>query len=487
MAIMNATCQRKGIAIKASIALLVVLLLMPFWGCSGRNVQKASIPTTPESPVQGQYDSGYRQQAEILTGAEQFALYLPLLQGKRVGVVANHTSVIGRRHLSKCPNALSCADMAASLTSIPPKKTDAASAVVKESASQTRFQAFLQPLPGTADSALYVHLVDMLLDSGIRLQKVFSPEHGFRGQAEAGAKVNSQIDSKTGLPLVSLYGNHKKPTPEDLQDIDILLFDLQDVGLRFYTYISTLHYVMEACAEAGIPVIVLDRPNPHAAYTDGPVLDTACCRSFVGMHPVPVVYGMTIGEYARMIQGEHWLKNGIDCDLSVIPMKHYSRRTEYAFPVAPSPNLRSMKAIYAYPSLCIFEGTPVSLGRGTWQPFECFGFPGSPVGDYAFTPEPIKGLSENPPCKGQECRGFRIPDSIIEKIPEKICWDYLIEMYAVYPEKKKFFTAFFSKLAGTTRLADAVCEGMEEEELRASWQKELEDFEKIRQKYLLYD
>ena len=486
MAIMNATCQRKGIAIKASIALLVVLLL-PSWSCGGRNVQKASIPTTPESPVHGQYDSGYRQQAEILTGAEQFALYLPLLQGKRVGVVANHTSVIGQRYLSKCSNALPCADMAASLTSIPPKQTDAASAAGKDSASQTRFHAFLQPLPGTADSSLYVHLVDMLLDSGIRLQKVFSPEHGFRGQAEAGAKVNSQIDSKTGLPLVSLYGNHKKPTPEDLQDIDILLFDLQDVGLRFYTYISTLHYVMEACAEAGIPVIVLDRPNPHAAYTDGPVLDTACCRSFVGMHPVPVVYGMTIGEYARMIQGEHWLKNGIDCDLSVIPMEHYSRRTEYAFPVAPSPNLRSMKAIYAYPSLCFFEGTPVSLGRGTWQPFECFGFPGSPVGDYAFRPEPIKGLSENPPCKGQECRGFRIPDSIIEKIPEKICWDYLIEMYAVYPEKKKFFTAFFSKLAGTTRLADAVCEGMEEEELRASWQKELEDFEKIRQKYLLYD
>lgn len=486
MAIMNATCQRKGIAIKASIALLVVLLL-PSWSCGGRNVQKASIPTTPESPVHGQYDSGYRQQAEILTGAEQFALYLPLLQGKRVGVVANHTSVIGRRYLSKCPNALPCADMAASLTSVPPKQTDAAFAAGKDSASQTRFHAFLQPLPGTADSALYVHLVDMLLDSGIRLQKVFSPEHGFRGQAEAGAKVNSQIDSKTGLPLVSLYGNHKKPTPEDLQDIDILLFDLQDVGLRFYTYVSTLHYVMEACAEAGIPVIVLDRPNPHAAYTDGPVLDTACCRSFVGIHPVPVVYGMTIGEYARMIQGEHWLKNGIDCDLSVIPMEHYSRRTEYAFPVAPSPNLRSMKAIYAYPSLCFFEGTPVSLGRGTWQPFECFGFPGSPVGDYAFRPEPIKGLSENPPCKGQECRGFRIPDSIIEKLPEKICWDYLIEMYAAYPEKEKFFTAFFSKLAGTTRLADAIREGMGTEELRASWQKELEDFEKIRQKYLLYD
>lgn len=327
----------------------------------------------------------------------------------------------------------------------------------------------------------------MLLDSGIQLQKVFSPEHGFRGQAEAGAKVNSQIDSKTGLPLVSLYGNHKKPTPEDLQDIDILLFDLQDVGLRFYTYVSTLHYVMEACAEAGIPVIVLDRPNPHAAYTDGPVLDTACCRSFVGMHPVPVVYGMTIGEYARMIQGEHWLKNGIDCDLTVIPMANCNRRAEYAFPVAPSPNLRSMKAIYAYPSLCFFEGTPVSLGRGTWQPFECFGFPGSPVGDYDFTPEPIKGLSENPPCKGQECRGFLIPDSIVEKLPEKICWDYLIEMYAAYPEKEKFFTAFFQKLAGTTRLADAVREGMEEDELRDSWRKELEDFEIIRQKYLLYD
>lgn len=475
---------------------LSVLLMLPAWGrgtrCrddSGAGIVRAVSGTDLE-----------REWGMMRTGAEQSSLYLPLLRGKRVGVVANHTSVIGRACLSGIGDGISnkmesgqshsasvsTVDKAVSGTEIS-SVTDAWQAEDTAFPSQPSCQRFRQPLPGTADNSLYVHLVDMLLDSGIRLQKVFSPEHGFRGQAEAGAKVNSQIDSKTGLPLVSLYGNHKKPTQEDLQDIDILLFDLQDVGLRFYTYISTLHYVMEACAEAGIPVIVLDRPNPHAAYTDGPVLDTACCRSFVGMHPVPVVYGMTIGEYARMIQGEHWLKNGIDCDLSVIPMEHYSRRTEYAFPVAPSPNLRSMKAIYAYPSLCFFEGTPVSLGRGTWQPFECFGFPGSPVGDYAFRPEPIKGLSENPPCKGQECRGFRIPDSIIEKLPEKICWDYLIDMYAAYPEKEKFFTAFFSKLAGTTRLADAVREGMEEDELRDSWQKELEDFEIIRQKYLLYD
>lgn len=454
------------------IGLLAAMLLIP--ACGSGKVQGMLHPEEgmPAGLAGEGNGPGYGTKAGILVGAERTSCYLPLLRGRRVGVVANHTSVIRRECLTGRQSRQESLSLAADRGSLPQRDLP---------------EALLDPLPGTADSNLYVHLVDMLLDSGIGLQKVFSPEHGFRGQAEAGAKVNSQIDSKTGLPLVSLYGNHKKPTPEDLQDIDILLFDLQDVGLRFYTYISTLHYVMEACAEAGIPVIVLDRPNPHAAYTDGPVLDTACCRSFVGMHPVPVVYGMTIGEYARMIQGEHWLKNGIDCDLSVIPMKHYSRRTEYAFPVAPSPNLRSMKAIYAYPSLCFFEGTPVSLGRGTWQPFECFGFPGSPVGDYAFTPEPIKGLSENPPCKGQECRGFRIPDSIIEKIPEKICWDYLIEMYAAYPEKEKFFTAFFSKLAGTTRLADAIREGMGTEELRASWHKELENFEKIRQKYLLYD
>lgn len=393
----------------------------------------------------------------VLTGADQPGLYLPLLQGKRVGVVANHTSVVRRACLE------------GTAENLPGNR-----------------EALFRPLPGTADTGFYVHLVDFLLDSGIQVRKVFSPEHGFRGQAEAGASVGSQTDAETGLPLVSLYGKHKKPTSQDLQDVDILLFDLQDVGLRFYTYISTLHYVLEACAEAGIPVVVLDRPNPHAGYVDGPVLDTVCCRSFVGMHPVPVVYGMTIGEYARMIQGEHWLQGGIETSLEVVPLLNYTRQTEYVFPVAPSPNLRSMKAIYAYPSLCFFEGTPVSLGRGTWHPFECFGFPASPEGDYRFTPGPIPGLSENPPCKGVECTGFRISDTILHQLPRQIDLGYLQEMYRVYPDKSRFFTAFFSKLSGTPGLEDDLEAGRTEAEIRSGWQPALEEFLEIREKYLIY-
>lgn len=376
----------------------------------------------------------------LRVGAERFELYLPVLRGRNIAVVSNQTGVVPVRHHAKTGQ----------------------------------------------DSTVYVHIVDMLLDSGIRIQKIFSPEHGFRGQAEAGAAVKDGQDAKTGLPVVSLYGKHKKPTGTDLQGIDLVLFDLQDVGVRFYTYISTLHYVMEACSEAGIPVLVLDRPNPHAAYTDGPVLDTSCCRSFVGMHPVPVVYGMTIGEYARMINGEHWLAGGLECDLQVIPVEAYTRQDVYDFPVPPSPNLRSMKAVYAYPSLCFFESTPVSVGRGTYKPFECAGFPGSVEGDYRFTPRSLPGLSLTPPFKDEECTGFFVPDAYADSLPCRLDLSYLLNLYRAYPQKEKFFNAFFAKLAGTQELARQIAAGKSEEEIRRSWQPNLKKFNGIRQKYLLY-
>lgn len=373
----------------------------------------------------------------IRVGAERFETYLPALRGKAVAVVSNQTGVV--------------------------------------------------KMSRSGESDAYVHIVDVLLDSGVTLKKIFSPEHGFMGHAEAGANVQGSTDTKTGLPVISLYGSkRKKPASADLQGIDAVVFDMQDVGVRFYTYISTLHYVMEACAENGLPLWVFDRPNPHAGYVDGPVLDLSCCRSFVGMHPVPVVYGMTIGEYARMINGERWLKNGVSCDLHVVEMESYTRDSAYSFPVAPSPNLRSMKAIYAYPSLCFFEGTPVSLGRGTWHPFECAGFPGSTAGDYRFTPHSLPLLCTEPPCKDVECTGFRVPDSITDRLPTRLDLSYLLELYRAYPDKEKFFQPFFMKLAGTPELETLLRQGKSEEEIRRSWQPALEKFDKIRRKYLLY-
>lgn len=376
----------------------------------------------------------------LRVGAERVEVYLSALRGKNVAVVSNQTGVLPLRALTQVE----------------------------------------------ADSQTYVHIVDMLMDSGIAIKKIFSPEHGFRGQAEAGAKVSGGVDAKTGLPVVSLYGKHKKPTTADMQNIDVVVFDLQDVGVRFYTYISTLHYVMEACAENGLRLWVLDRPNPHSAYTDGPVLDTACCRSFVGMYPVPVVYGLTIGEYARMINGEGWLPNGLQCDLKVVEMDNYKRSATYRFPVSPSPNLRSMKAIHAYPSLCFFEGTPISLGRGTYEAFECVGFPDSKAGDYRFTPRSIPGLSADPPCKDKECVGFRVPDDYADQLPHQLDLSYLMNMYRAYPQKDKFFNAFFVKLAGTPDFQRMLEENKSEEEIRRAWQPALEKFEKVRLKYLLY-
>lgn len=364
-------------------------------------------------------------------GACQVDKYLSLLQGKRVAVCANQTSLVEQKHL-----------------------------------------------------------VDTLLSYRINVKKIFCPEHGFRGKAEAGAHIASSTDSRTGLPIISLYGNNKKPQPEQMKDLDVVVFDLQDVGCRFYTYISTLHYVMEAAAENHVQVVVLDRPNPNGYFVDGPVLEPKY-RSFVGMHPVPVVYGMTIGEYAQMINGEGWLANGAQCDLTVVPIAFYNHDTRYALPVAPSPNLPTEESIYLYPSLCFFEGTNISIGRGTFTPFEIYGSPTFQEGDYTFTPKPIPGVSENPPCKNQTCKGFQLTEIAKEglrKGDNQLQLDYLLNAYRLYPNKENFFTnaSFFDKLAGTDQLRKQIAAGKTAEEIRQSWKPGLDSFMTVREKYLLY-
>ena len=364
---------------------------------------------------------------KAITGAEQFFEYLPMLKNKRVALVANHTSLVDGRHL-----------------------------------------------------------VDTLRSQGVNIVSVFAPEHGFRGAADAGEKIASGKDPKTGLPVVSLYGENKKPTAAQLKDIGIVVFDIQDVGARFYTYISTLSYVMEACAEQNIPVLVLDRPNPNGHYFDGPILEPAYA-SFVGLHPVPIVHGMTVGEYANMVNGEAWLKNGKKCSLSVIPCKYWKHGDFYTVDVPPSPNLKSMNAIYLYPSLCLFEGTPVSLGRGTPKPFEVIGFPGNKEGTYTFTPVSGPG-SKNPPHMNAECKGFDLSGFgegfIREKGKLHLFW--LLSMYQSAPDKTTFFTPFFDKLAGTDKLRKQIESGKTEAEIRESWTAGLEKFSLIRKKYLLY-
>ena len=369
-------------------------------------------------------------QSPVQTGADRVDAYLWLLQGRRVAVCGNQTSMVGD-----------------------------------------------------------VHLVDTLLKRNVNVVKIFCPEHGFRGNAEAGAQIASGTDPKTGLPIISLYGKNKKPTPEQLQNIDYVVFDLQDVGCRFYTYISTLHYVMEAAAENNVPVIVLDRPNPNGYFVDGPVLDPKY-KSFVGMHPVPVVYGMTIGEYARMINGEGWLAGGIHCNLAVVTLQHYTHNTRYALPVPPSPNLPNAESIYLYPSLCLFEGTNISVGRGTSLPFQIYGAPMLLSGPYKFTPKPIHGVSENPPHNGKECRGFYLKEYASTHLDSTNSFNlqYLITAYCQYSDKDHFFinSNFFDKLAGTDQLRKQLVSGMDEESIRMSWQDDLEKFKSIREKYLLY-
>ena len=331
-----------------------------------------------------------------------------------------------------------------------------------------------------------VHIVDSLLSHKVQLKKVFAPEHGFRGTSDNGAHISNSIDPKTNLPIISLYGKNKKPRNEQLNGLDVIIFDIQDVGARFYTYLSTLHYVMEAAAENNIHVIVLDRPNPNAHYIDGPVMQENC-KSFVGLHPVPIVYGMTIGEYALMINGEKWLKNGISCNLTVVDCENYWHSSEYILPIAPSPNLQSKEAIALYPSLCLFEGTVISVGRGTQTPFEIIGHPLYSGNNFSFTPKPTKG-SSNPPFKNKKCYGIDIK-SITNFPVSEINLKYLIKSYKSLKNKTTYFNKnqFFDKLSGNKKLREQIINGKSEEEIKKSWEVDLNNFKKTRSKYLLYD
>ena len=328
------------------------------------------------------------------------------------------------------------------------------------------------------------HLVDTLVSRNVNLVKVFSPEHGFRGTASAGQKIDNSKDDKTGLPIVSLYGDHKKPTKEDLDDVELIIFDIQDVGVRFYTYISTLHNVMEACAEYGLPVLVLDRPNPNGDYIDGPVLEMAH-KSFVGMHPVPVVHGMTIGEYALMINGEHWLKNGLQCDVKVLACKNYHHAMQYSLPVPPSPNLRSDISIRLYPSLCFFEGTSISVGRGTDHPFELYGHPDMDKTNFSFKPKSTKGAIY-PKHQNLQCGGVNLAD---EAFDSRFTLKYLMDALRFLKDpistinRKKFFVL----LSGTEKLYNQIISGLSEKEIRKTWRNDLEAYSAIRTRYLMYD
>ena len=324
-----------------------------------------------------------------------------------------------------------------------------------------------------------VHLVDTLISLNQKIISVFSPEHGFRGAEDAGAKVDNEIDKKTGLPIISLYGKNKKPTSEQLIGIDIIIFDIQDVGARFYTYISTLHYILEACSEKNIKVVVLDRPNPNGHYVDGPILEEKY-KSFVGMHQIPIVHGMTIGEYATMIVGEKWIEN--NCNLEIIEMINYNRNDNYELPIKPSPNLPNSKSINLYPSLCLFEGTNVSVGRGTDKPFQHFGSPYLKFYSYAFQPKSGPGSKypkhENKTCFGKNLNNYPYLSSI------NLNW--LIESYNQTNNKEDFFNSFFDKLAGTDKLRTQIISGLNEKEIRLSWKTGLKEFKKTRTKYLLY-
>ena len=383
----------------------MVLFLIPFPACS-------------QDPGTG---------PSIKSGAEQTELYLPLLSGKKVGVLANQTSILGNRNL-----------------------------------------------------------VDTLISMGVDVKKIFSPEHGFRGREADGTLINDETDLSTGLPVISLYGKNRKPLPDQISDLDIIIIDIQDVGVRFYTFISTMHYLMEACAENGVEFLVLDRPNPNGDYIDGPVLEKGF-ESFIGMHPVPVVHGMTIGEFAKMINGEGWLKDSITCHLTCIPCKNYSHEEEYMPPLPPSPNLPNFQSIRLYPSLGLFEGTIVSEGRGTEFPFQVFGFPGFSDGTFEFTPVRIPGVSEHPKFENQVCSGIDLRNYA----PEKNDWqglhlEWLVDAYNSCDKKENFFIPYFDKLAGTDKLRIDIRNNVPIDEIRKSWEPSLLKYKSIRQKYLLY-
>jgi uncharacterized protein YbbC (DUF1343 family) len=410
-----------------------ILCLLLTNACKNREsvVDINSTSTENVSPI----DTSSVYATDILTGADQTELWLPLIKGKYISCVVNQTSVIGK-----------------------------------------------------------THLVDSILSTGVNVVNIFAPEHGFRGTEDAGATILNSKDTKTGLQVISLYGSNKKPQWNDIADAEIIIFDIQDVGARFYTYISTLHYVMEACAENKKQLIILDRPNPNGFYVDGPVLEKEF-SSFVGMHPVPIVHGMTIGEYAQMINGEKWLANGVQCDLKVIPCKNYDHKKYYEVKIPPSPNLKSMKAIYLYPTLCLFEGTNVSVGRGTDNPFELFGSPYLEKyfkNNITFTPITKPG-SKTPPFMNQQCYGFEYSKMDLLLIRKGISEQGLgltdlITSYRSFSEKDKFFLPnnFFNKLAGNDELMQQLKAGLSVGEIQLSWQDDLMAFKEIRKKYLLY-
>ena len=360
----------------------------------------------------------------IITGAAQLDILLPKLKSQRVALLVNHTSKLGK-----------------------------------------------------------THLVDTLLKTGITIQKIFSPEHGFRGTADAGEQVKDGVDPSTNLPVVSLYGSNKKPTAEQLADVDIVIFDLQDVGARFYTYIGSMHYLMEACAQQKKKLIILDRPNPNGSYVDGPLLDMSL-KSFVGMHPVPIVHGMTVGEYAQMINGQGWLEGKVICDIDIIKMKNYTHATQYSLPVKPSPNIANDQTVALYPSTCLFEGTTLSVGRGTEHPFEWIGHPDLKNQPFQFTPISIQGMAKNPPHESKVCYGINLEK---EKVKKEVSLKHLISLYNQFPDKEKFFIPFFDKLVGNKMVREQIKQGMSEAQIKATWKKDLEQYKKMRAKYLLYN
>jgi uncharacterized protein YbbC (DUF1343 family) len=375
-------------------------------------------------------------QQGIQTGAEQTDKYLPLIQGKRVGILANPTTVIGK-----------------------------------------------------------THLVDSLIKRGVKITKAFGPEHGFRGNASAGIKVGDEIDEATGIKIVSLYGKKRKPSAEDLADLDIMIFDVQDVGCRFYTYINVLRDVMEACAEHKKPLLILDRPNPNGYLIDGPILDMRL-KSGIGQFPIPMTHGMTIGEFAHMINGEGWLPEGMKTDITVIPVQNYTHEMAYELPVKPSPNLNTQQSILLYPTLCLFEGTIVSQGRGTYMPFSVLGAPLlKGKYDFEFTPKSIKGMAETPLHQNQACYGLDLREFDTDHFRKtgRIQIEWMIELYKAYPAKDKFFDRSQSKqmgnidyLAGVYEFRKQIESGATAEEIRATWEPGLSQYKEMRKKYLLY-
>ena len=362
----------------------------------------------------------------IMTGAEQTEKWLPLLEGKRIGLLVNHTAVVGN-----------------------------------------------------------THLLDTMVSMKLDVRCVFAPEHGFRGSADAGELVSDDVDNKTGIPIVSLYGSSKKPTPKQMEGIDVVVFDIQDVGVRFFTYISSMHYMMEACAENDVEFIVFDRPNPNGDYFDGAILEKEF-TSFVGMHPIPIVHGLTVGELAMMINGEGWLADGEKCLLKVVPNENYSRDMQYSLPIKPSPNLPNDLSIRLYPSLCFFEGTEVSIGRGTYFPFQIIGFPDPAFGDFTFTPVSIDGMAKKPLQENKLCYGDDLRN--LQPWEQRFTLSYLLDYYKKSGRKDNFVSRerFFNLLAGTDKLLKQIKSGMTEEEIRATWEEGLKDYENMREKYLLY-